>query len=1173
MLRGSKVQAFLLTVIVFTGMSLSALAQDNNNQGNPPNNNTSSTTDSNSTSGSSTPNATTNDQNYPAQQATTPANTAGTANDQNSADRRVVNGTISGTVADNSGRPIPGATVQVENVDTGFKYTRITDANGNFSFTNVPVGRNRIMVAGDTANIRDLDLTASGMNDVRLTTMATGTAPTTGTATPTPTTGTATTTTTTNTTTGTTGNTATNQNGNGVITDVNAPVTTHRADQLFHDFETRQVHQLNQPNFRSRNGESAGPYNLGLLSEGMASTPDGPVYSGTTPGSNNFHVDGIDNNNRLLQRPSVYVSNEATTEMTLMQNQLQPAFGHSTGGEFNTITRTGTNQVHGQLYDYLQNQNMNARDVRFARSGFTGDPRYDQNRLGAAIGAPLIKDRLFFFGNFEYIPFGFNAMPFGGGMMLAPTASGYAALNGLRGISSSNLNLLSNSIGTANNATGFTTVNGVNVPVGPVNFLSKGWQNSYDGMGSIDWNAASTNTLHLRYVHNDIRSNNTGNALPNFVTPNNSRSFLASIADEARFTPNIINELRLGYTRMQTSYPGANGFSLANGTQFPNFSIWQDLNLNFGPYSGMFANSTMNNYHLADNVAVTWGRHEFRVGFDGRRNIDAINGFAGERGIYGYSTLSRFLGDLPPDVQSQRLFNGSELNGNHFDFFGYVTDRIKIRPSFTLDAGVRYEYVTIPNYMTNQGFNGLASIPGVLGFNGPSSQTNAFAPKIGFAWSPTQLHGTVFRAGFGMNYDSLYANSMLFPGFPMTGATAFGNLASNTPGFLANGGLQNQFANVNTNNLTTAQARAMTGAWYQDQKLPYAMQWNAALEQQLGHSFTLELKYLGTAMRHLPVLQDINAPMAISPANSLQLFTSMPTQATLNALPVTLQSLQSARGPLAGFGFAGPLLTASSAGNSSYNALAIQLRRRFSAGFHFLGDYTWSHMIDDVVPGQIQSPNFRSVDRANSVYDRRHRVTITSLWEPASIFHNPGSVVHSVLADFSLGGTFTYQSPSYATPISGVEGGLYGLNYMNRAMINSNGTVGVGSGVTPLNNSFGQTVGYLVNNTNAQYIGGAAGVYANTPRNTLRLGQVNNFDMFAVKRFSVRDRFAVEVRGDAYNVFNHPQFTNTPVSGLFTPGLSAFSPLVNPASFGFGNYQNFLGNNPRLLQVALRLTF
>jgi len=185
---------------------------------------------------------------------------------------------------------------------------------------------------------------------------------------------------------------------------------------------------------------------------------------------------GLDNNNRVNPGPLVYIPNEATTEFVQYTVQFPPEYGHTTGGQMNSIARTGTNQVHGGLYWYTQNRNMNAQEPAFRRLGFIDSPGYDQNRVGANVGLPLIPNHLFFYGSFEYLPLGVanaSLTP-----VLGPTSAGFTTLGGLSGISQTNLGVLRSYLPAAPNATGFTTVGGQQIPIGPIPFSGKSWQNS-----------------------------------------------------------------------------------------------------------------------------------------------------------------------------------------------------------------------------------------------------------------------------------------------------------------------------------------------------------------------------------------------------------------------------------------------------------------------------------------------------------------------------------------------------------------------------------------------------------------------------------------------------------------------------------------------------------------------
>ena len=194
------------------------------------------------------------------------------------------------------------------------------------------------------------------------------------------------------------------------VSDIGAVIDT-TTSQLQSNFDSRQI--VNLPIIENANG-LFGALNLSLLSAGVSSNGGvgqgtGPSVGGQRPMNNNFMIEGVDNNNKTVTGPLVYVPTEATAEFTLLQNQVGAEFGHSSGGQFNTVIKSGTNEMHGSLYEYFQNRNLNAVDALYANQGIRSNPRFDQNRLGASVGGALIKDKLFYFANGEYAPLGVAA--------------------------------------------------------------------------------------------------------------------------------------------------------------------------------------------------------------------------------------------------------------------------------------------------------------------------------------------------------------------------------------------------------------------------------------------------------------------------------------------------------------------------------------------------------------------------------------------------------------------------------------------------------------------------------------------------------------------------------------------------------------------------------------------
>ena len=1043
------------------------------------------------------------------------------------------NGTIEGRITNSSGTGVSNMRVELENTGSGMRMTVMTDPSGNYRFVDVPAGRYRVFTSSGqaaTAPARDVDVTVTQVSTVNMV--------------------------------------ISSDNPSTPGIDADEPIGDSNTAQIMSFYNTKYIHYLPSPNLVTRNGEAYGALNLSLLQAGVTSNSGlvdarGPAVAGTTPITNNFHVDGIDNNNRVTPGPLVYVSNEATTSFSLMQAQHAPEFGHAMGGKLNSIVRTGTNQVHGAVYNYLQNRNLNAVDQSMFRQGFLENPRYDQNRMGGSLGVPLVPSKVFFFGNFEYIPFGFErAFP---GQVFAPTTAGFNTLRTFASVSPTNLGILQNQVGVAADATTTATVNGTAIPFGPVNTAIRGWQNQWIGTGALDATINHVDQIRLRYTHNQLESTHATPALSSFSTPRDMMSLVGSFAWYHTFNT-MTNELRLGYNRLDQQYRYA-------GTNFPGIDTFpaiqiSNLNLNLGPNVPTAQSSMINTYHLADGINWNMGRHTIRAGVDARRSIGSQSGFPTANGAFAFSSIDRFLLDLPPDVVSQRTFGDSFFSGNQWLWFGYLQDHIMITPSFSLDLGVRYQWASVPAQVKRYVRNNRASVPGVLEFREPETDWNNFAPQVGFAWSPTQSRKVVIRAGAGMSYDAMNGNYYTFSSLaPFFGSNVFGNLSSNTPGFFRNGAL----ASPNFSTLTDAQARALTGLSIPvEQELPYAIQWNAAIQTMIWPRATLEVKYMGTRGLNLPRMSIVNGASNVNASRSLPVFYARPTQAELNALGLTLNNLQNQPvGEFAAAGFTGPIRTLTPDGKSWYHGVGVQLNQRFAAGFQMLGAWTWSHYLVDSFGNEMDLSFSRRY--TESLYDRRHRGTLTAVWDVADAFKDTSSMVRNILANLVFSGTYTYETPMYIPALSGVDAGLNFGGLGAGVLVNPNGIAGTGTDVTPLRNSNGAIVGYMANDPNAAFVRAGAGVYTNGAFPRLKMDHTNNFDVALVKGFSYRDRVRFELRGEAYNLFNHPQFIGNEINNI---GLQPIpGNLFIPGSVGFNDPRNMLPSNARMLQVALRLTF
>jgi hypothetical protein len=307
----------------------------------------------------------------------------------------------------------------------------------------------------------------------------------------------------------------------------------------------------------------------------------------------------------------------------------------------------------------------------------------------------------------------------------------------------------------------------------------------------------------------------------------------------------------------------------------------------------------------------------------------------------------------------------------------------------------------------------------------------------------------------------------------------------------------------------------------------------------------------------------------VTATNSLPVFFSNPGPATLAGLTATQSGLATTITPFTAAGFTNPILTMSPSGNAWYNAASFKIQETFTAGTQIMAQYTYQDLRSNATGTPLDLAFGQQSQQ--SPWNQKHRATITPIIDVASMFPQSSGFVRDVIANLSVMGTATYARGSRFPVFSAVDTGMIGNGLGTGVFVNPNGTPGTASGVTPLTNGAGQIVAFQAANPNAEFVAGAPGTFS-TARPTMRLGDTRNIDLSIVKRFAIPERAKLEIRGDAYNVINHPQFTGMPISTLGSPLVATPSFLV-PNSPLFGNLNGTLSGNPRVLQLALRLMF
>ena len=1076
-----------------------------------------------------------------------------------------VSGDLTGTIYDASGATVPNATVAVKNDATGVETTTKSAATGEYHLGNLLPGTYTITVtsAGFTkAQVRSvaIDLNKNTTTNIKL--------------------------------------------------DVGSNIETVEVSAAAASIDTTTASV--ETSFEARNmadlpiaSGGSGVINLSLLNAGVGSSGavglgSGPSVGGQRPRNNNFTIEGIDNNSGSVTGPLVSIPNDAVAEFSVQQNQISPEFGHSSGGQFNQVVKSGTNDYHGTAYEYLQNRNLNAVDNISVVNGDALHPRYDNNRFGGSVGGPIRKNKIFFYGLYEYNPIGKSSTP---GALQAPTANGWATLAAIPGINPTNLSQLKKYIGTAstaiapgdagfgafplvgsgNESLGNQTAAAVPIEVGQIGSNAPNFQNGESGVGSIDVNLSDKDSLRGRFILNRTGFIDIASQFPVFYQTVPSNAYLATLTEFHSFSPTVTNEFRLGFNRYSNSYPVGND-KWPGLDQFPTVAIYE-LNIsNLGPDGNAPQSGAQNQYQVTDNVSWTKGTHSLKFGFDGWKQISPQSFTQRSRGDYEWNYLSDYLFDYNPDYLAQRSLGGAEYYGDRIFTGLYVNDSWKATSHLTVNVGVRYEYQTVPHTEQLQTVNSIADAPGVLVFQKPTAMKNAWMPRVGLAYSPGNSGKTSIRAGFGRSFDVLVDNFGLLS-LPPQVSTTVDVTGLDQGNFLKNGGIA---PNTSTTAMTQAEARAGTSGYTPNQVRPQSLQWNIGIEHVFHENYTVESRYLGTRGIHLPVQAQLNRIPAVNGANALPIYAAAPSQATLNGLTSTLAKLTATSSldpAYAAAGFDSTITSYQPWGNSTYHGWANQLTRRFSNGLQFMAAYTFSHNIDDstaevfstyTTPRRPQNIRNMRADRASSALDHRHRLTYQVLYDAPWYKTSRNWAMKNLLGNWEIAPIYTYQTGTWYTVQSGVDSNLNGDSGGDRGAVNPGGNPNIGSGTTALKNSNGDTVAYLMTNPAAGYVATPKGALSTAGRNTMRMNPTNNIDATIAKSVVLGEsKYKLQFSGRFYNILNHPQYIGGYANDVAPIGFTdaATHSYTIPSTSLFNQPTQVFSSNPRSITVSARFTF
>ncbi len=647
-------------------------------------------------------------------------------------------GSFQGTITDEQDALVPGANITVRNVDTNARRLTVTDVAGRWRVSNLPIGNYEVTVdlPGFARVVRSgltLALNQDAVVDMRLKTAA--------------------------------------QQETVTVT-ADAPLLNTTTPEVGVRFDTKRIAELPVGSSRDVFSLALSAAGVSETNSGQASFASGPDFAanGMRARSNNFMIDGQDSNDVSVTGRVQQINNtDIVQEVRLITNQFAAEYGRAAGAVFSVVTKSGTNAFHGSGFFFTNRDELNTLSNLDKAAGLTQPPPWTENQYGFTLGGPIVKDKTFFFGSYQR----WTQKGAGTGFTLngAPTEAGRAVLQQFAG-SRPQIAALLKFLPAAQSGIGKSasfTVGGqtYNVPLGAITGSAAQFYNDDQFSGRIDQKLGANHTLAARYLLNDDATGGTGQVTPGGLTTLNvSKTHSAALWLTSTLRNDLVNEVRFGFVRLQTNTSASDPSS----EEIPSLEI-NELGLigfNAGPTRsaiGLAVNLPQwrNNdvYQIQDNLAYYRGNHSFKVGFDLRRT--KVESFFNPtlRGRLVYPTLQRFVDDVA-DVATitKPLPGGAEVvNYEWDDAYFFLQDEWRLRPSLTLNLGVRYE---LPgNWISslqdlNQGIVAAAGGDERFALSPiPKKDTNNVQPRLGFNWNPRTSKGGLL--GFLTGGDRLVA--------------------------------------------------------------------------------------------------------------------------------------------------------------------------------------------------------------------------------------------------------------------------------------------------------------------------------------------------------------------------------------------------------------------------------
>jgi hypothetical protein len=1096
---------------------------------------------------------------------------------------QVAGATLSGTVTDPSGAAIAGAQVSVTNRATGVNRAVIADSAGFYSVPNLLPGNYDVTVSAEgfaTAKQVDIQLTV-GAQQILNVPLKIG---------------------------------AANQT---VLVESAAPLVQLGSSAISTEVESTTVRELplNGRDWASLATLSPGvnaietqmPFEGGAV-RGNRGFGAQLTISGGRPTQNNYRLDGNSINDYGNGGPGsvigVSLGVDAIQEFSVLTGNYSAEYGRTSGGVVNAISKSGTNAVHGDVYEFFRNAKLDATDFFLNASG-QPKPPYKRNQFGGAAGGPIRKDRTFIFGDYEGI------RQTQGVALPSIVPSDAARAGNLANGTHVNVDpaiqkylaLYPHANGPINGDKGLFTFAGARVVR----------ENYYTSR--VDHNISPKDRMFATYTYDDTPYTQP-DQFNNLTVLSQTNRHIAALEESHVFGPQLANSARLGFNRnavinyqtVSAINPAAKDPSLAMmaGGYNANTRIGGGFTALPAGLNGGFSHHDWNSVQFYDDAFLTRGTHSMKFGFAMERMRYNFFQSYNPWGILRFNSLTDFLTNNPNSLEGGLPDKVAPRGLRQTIFGGYFQDDWRVRRGLTLNLGLRYEMATVLNEVQGRLTNlrnftdtlpycgtadpvftlvttpaNRAGIPGCTGaasyYSNPT--TRNFEPRFGFAWDPRGDGKMAVRGGFAI-FDILP-----LPGYYYT------QQGIETPFFLV--GTVNR-ANakyplklgVSPTDPTSAYSQlgpgSLTAAYMEpNPKRNYIMQWNLNVQRQITPNLTATVGYIGSHGIHMLIRGDDGDMVIPTKTSAGWLWPYNPTGKDLRINPAF-----------------GGIRFMSFGSTSSYEALQVNVQKRMSHGFQFGGSYTYSKAMDDssaTIAGDAFSNSVTSwfwfapeISHALSDFNVTHAAAINGIWQ-VPVSPSLHGAAAAALRGWELGSILKLNSGIPTTPLIG--GDPLGVQNAGSDLFSIPNRV---VGCDPVNHNYksnpgGIFLGYINYGCftlpqatpeiaarclpfSASLPGTCSNLLGNAGRNSVIGPSLVNLDFSVYKNFAVTkisEAFNVQFRAEFFNILNHPNFA-PPLPFFGSSNAQLFN--QDGTKTGAGGLQATV-TQPRDIQFALKVIF